>query len=409
MKNYTKSLIGTAVLATFMASCKSDSPDLAAFATDIEKVEVDFQVPATYEFTRNGSSTVNFEGQTTRLSMAKEIVGYFNVNSGKTASEIEAAFNHQTGGQDFVDTALNGESKNVKSKVAASADLFQNDAVSKQAIQAIFSSYITKHVAEIVPNKLVDATAGNPGKIGVRYVNGKGLEYNQAFNKALIGALNVDQVLNNYLGTTYTTNSTTKQNNTDLILVEGQNYTAFEHYFDEAYGYVYGDNTVNSVSPSTKEGDKFLFNYITTVNADPDFSNIQSQIFKAFKIGRAAIVAKNYDALDKAIDVIQYQISRVIAIRAVFYLQDGKRALALDNNESAFHGLSEAYGFIVSLQFTRNPKTDLPYFTKAEVDAMIAKLEAGNGFWDLKDGKVLDALSKEIVAKFDFTLAQAAE
>jgi len=40
---------------------------------------------------------------------------------------------------------------------------------------------------------------------------------------------------------------------------------------------------------------------------------------------------------------------------------------------------------------------------------MIAKLEKGNGFWDLSDGVVLDEISNQISAKFDFTTAQAAE
>ena len=57
-------------------------------------------------------------------------------------------------------------------------------------------------------------------------------------------------------------------------------------------------------SPIDYEGDAFLFKYITRVNGDVDFAGIQEQIFKAFKIGRAALVAQDYDALNDAITVI---------------------------------------------------------------------------------------------------------
>ena len=166
---------------------------------------------------------------------------------------------------------------------------------------------------------------------------------------------------------------------------------------------------VDGESPITTEGDKFLFKYIAKVNGDSDFSGIQDQIFKAFKLGRSAVVAKEYDVLRDAIEILQYQISKVIGVRAVHYLQAGKEDLASKAYALRFHGLSEGYGFIYSLQFTRNPETDAPYFTFAEVNAMIAKLEKGNGFWDLADGVVLDEISNQISAKFDFTTAQAAE
>jgi hypothetical protein len=43
----------------------------------------------------------------------------------------------------------------------------------------------------------------------------------------------------------------------------------------------------------------------------------------------------------------------------------------------------EAYGFIISLRYTNKPGTN-PYFTKAEVDAMLTKMVSGtNGLWDV--------------------------
>jgi hypothetical protein len=396
-------------MTTVFLSCDENDTLVNPFPKNVNDIEVDFEVPSTYVFERNDMSTVSYGGQTTRLSMAKEILGYLSVDSGKSVQEIEAAFSHVAGSDDFSTTELNESSKSVKSKVAASDDLFGNDAVAKEAIQQVMSGFLEKQVTEVVPNSEIEATPGAAGFVGSRYVSANGLEYNQAFNKGLIGALIVDQVLNNYLGSNRISNEDYIADNTSETLVAGKYYTTYEHHFDEAYGYVYGDKSINGESPVTSEGDKFLFKYIAKVNGDSDFSGIQDQIFQAFKLGRAAVVAKEYDVLSDAIEVLQYQISKVIGIRAVYYLQAGKRDLAEEAYASALHGLSEGYGFIYSLQFTRNPETDAPYFTFSEVNAMIAKLEIGNGFWDLTDGVVLDQISDEISAKFDFTTAQAAE
>jgi len=396
-------------MTTVFLSCDENDTLVNPFPKNVNDIEVDFEVPSTYVFERNDMSTVSYGGQTTRLSMAKEILGYLSVDSGKSVQEIEAAFSHVAGSDDFSTTELNESSKSVKSKVAASDDLFGNDAVAKEAIQQVMYGFLEKQVTEVVPNSEIEATPGAAGFVGSRYVSANGLEYNQAFNKGLIGALIVDQVLNNYLGSNRISNEDYIADNTSETLVAGKYYTTYEHHFDEAYGYVYGDKSINGESPVTSEGDKFLFKYIAKVNGDSDFSGIQDQIFQAFKLGRAAVVAKEYDVLSDAIEVLQYQISKVIGIRAVYYLQAGKRDLAEEAYASALHGLSEGYGFIYSLQFTRNPETDAPYFTFSEVNAMIAKLEIGNGFWDLTDGVVLDQISDEISAKFDFTTAQAAE
>ena len=99
----------------------------------------------------------------------------------------------------------------------------------------------------------------------------------------------------------------------------------------------------------------------------------------------------------------------VPAVRSVFYLQEAKAKLQVDNGAKAFHVLSEAYGFIMSLRYTNKPGTDSPYFSKAEVDAMLASLVSGtNGLWDIDSlSPKLDVISEQIASKFGFTVAQA--
>ena len=71
--------------------------------------------PDTYEFTRDGASTVSFSGQTARLNMADEIYQALNTNTFTKAQLLEM-FNDGTG---FSDASLNSSGKQVGSKTAA--------------------------------------------------------------------------------------------------------------------------------------------------------------------------------------------------------------------------------------------------------------------------------------------------
>ena len=77
-----------------------------------------------------------------------------------------------------------------------------------------------------------------------------------------------------------------------------------------------------------------------------------------------------------------------------------------------FHGLSEGYGFIMSLRYTNNPTTNEPYFTKVEVDAMLSQLSTGTtdkpGLYDIDNiGSKIDAIANQIAARFGFSVADA--
>ena len=85
-------------------------------------------------------------------------------------------------------------------------------------------------------------------------------------------------------------------------------------------------------------------------------------------IDDSAITNADYNTRDAQIAIIKTELSKIPAIRAVYYLVgEGKVKLATNDEKSAFHALSEAYGFIWCLRFTQNPLTNLPYFTTEEV------------------------------------------
>jgi len=363
--------------------------------------------PSTYTFLRDGVTTVYYSGQSTRIAMGQEFISALKDES-KTEAQLDAMFDHQEGASDFSDPILNASSKNIRSKTAASADLFSSNTTDATAIKNQFDSWISEQVSDVFPYWSDDASAGSAGKIqeagggSTRYVNGKGLELNQAINKGLIGGLMADQMLNNYLGTAVLDAGTNTVDNDEKTLSDGKNYTTMEHKWDEGFGYLYGaDNQENP----TLGADSFLNKYLARVEGDPDFQGIAATIYDAFKLGRAAIVNNDYLTRDDQVDIIRENISKVIAIRAIYYLQQGKANLGTDW-ASAFHDLSEGFGFVYSLQFTRKPGTNAAYFSTSEVNGFISTLTSGNGFWDITAAQ-LDTMSNSIADRFGISVAQA--
>ncbi|BAO74287.1 DUF4856 domain-containing protein [Winogradskyella sp. PG-2] len=392
-----KLVLSLFVIGALLTSCSSDD--------DNGSGELQVVAPATYQFQRGSTTTVSYSGQSTRIEMGQEFVSAIK-NSSKTEAELDGMFTNT--GNYFSTSDLNESTKNIRSKTAASSDYFSANSTDANAIKADFDTWIANQVSEVFPNWDTDAVAGTAGKIqeagggSTRYVNAKGLEYNQAINKALIGALMADQMLNNYLSPSVLDAGDNRANNDAGTVAEGKNYTTMEHKWDEAFGYLYGAD--DALAPQLN-ADSFLSKYLSRVEGDTDFAGIATEIYDAFKLGRAAIVKKNYTVRDEQAEIIREKVSEIIGVRAVYYLQQGKAGLGSDFG-SAFHDLSEGFGFIYSLQFTRQPGTTTPYFSKSEVEAFIAELMTGNGFWDVTT-ETLDDISDDIAARFKFTVEQA--
>ena len=388
-----------------MSSCSSDDSELPE--------DNNLVIPENYTFERGNVSTVNYEGQTTRLQMSAEIFSAFNDFENSTSESLSNMFANEN--SPFSSAALNESSKSVKSKVAASKLYFSANTVESTEIKNDFEAFIEEQMNVVKANKDQLAEPGVAGQIAdgssVRYVNAQGLELNQAFAKSLIGGLVLDQIINNYLSSEVLDEGDNRVNNEDEVVEEGTNYTTMEHKWDEAYGYLYGDPSIPVANPNSVlngSQDRLLFNYLGEVDADEDFSGLAESNFDAFKKGRAAIVAENYGLRDEQVEIIRENLSKVIAVKAIYYLQTGKAALAEGNFGAAFHDLSEGYGFIYSLRFTNNPATNMPYISKAQLDEYKEQLLTGNGFWDVTPA-TLDGISEEIASAFGFTVEEAAE
>jgi hypothetical protein len=395
---FNKILFGVLFCSLFYSCSKSE----------ISENSSNYEVPTTYNFERNGSTTIDYTGQTVRILMLEEMGNYVRdrAAAGSLVDAAKLTSMYANTDQAFSTTFLNNSGKALRDKTAASKDYFTlnfggGTAAEQDVLHAFYES--TFMAAQLASTGSV-ASAGVAGNYldgtSVRLFAANGLEPQQMFLKGLMGAVLLDQVVNHYLSSYKLDEGLNRQNNTDKMLVPGKNYTTMEHNWDEAFGYIYGGD-------SSLDALKFWSSYISQVNSDSDFNTISSEISLAFRKGRAAILANDYETRNAQIAIIKSKLALVLAVRTVHYLQEGKEKLNIDGGAKALHALSEAYGFILCLRFTNEPGTNSPYFSKLEVETMIETLMNGaNGIWQ-PDPVILDDLSEQIALRFEFTVQQA--
>lgn len=397
MKNINL-FLGTLAMSTLLTtSCKKEEVTPIPTTTS-------YTIPTTYEF-KNASniSTVDYYGQKTRLVMLDQISALMGGTNPASETTLLAMFD----GTGFTIDSLNTSGKKLSDKTAASVDYFSGINAEQTEIRDKFKALFKD--AESLTSGSTEATVGVAGYYMVgtkkRYFNANGLEPQQVFAKGMMGACLLDQILNNYLSKTKIDAGSNVANNTNKVVETGKNYTTMEHAWDEAYGYIYGNDDATA-NPAVY---KYWSSYINQVNADPNFNTVKDAIYKAFIKGRAAITNADYTTRDAQIAIIKTELSKVPAVRAVYYLNEGKTKLGTANGKAAFHALSEGYGFIWCLRFTQNPITKAPYFSKEEVDVMLADLMKGtNGFYDVDYlNTALDVIATKIATRFGFTVEQA--
>ena len=369
--------LSIACASLFLTSCSDD---------DDAVVDITVTPPSTYKFERNGKSTVSFSGQTSRLKMAGELYSGMK-SSSSTKAGLNNMFNNGTG---FSDATLDASGKKVGNKTFASS-------VASATVKPMFDAMITDFADNVIPNWSTTAADGTAGKMTdskrTVYINAKGHELTQLFTKGLIGGMTMDQIVNGYLSAAKLDTGTNRADNDAGTLVSGKDYTQMEHYWDEGFGYLYGEEA--DVENPTLGNGVLLSKYAGKVDGS-NSPGIGKIIYDAFKMGRAAIVAKNYAVRDAQAKIIQMHISKIIGYKAHDYLNDYVTKAAAGTPADAIHALSEGYGFIMSLQVT-NDGTGKPYFTNAEVNTMLAKIE---NFWTVSSADCT-AMANDIKAKMN--------
>jgi hypothetical protein len=409
MKNLNlKSYLYIASIAILFSSCSKEddvqyitetiTETVVQYETETITVEVQVpivttvqvEIPYSYEFARAGKSTVSYSGQTSRLNMADELYAALNTNTFTKAQMLEM-FNDGTG---FADATLNSSGKKMGNKTAGSP-------LASATVKPLFDSMITDFADNVIPNWATDAANGQAGVLTdvtrTIHVNAKGHEIDQTFIKGIIGAMNVDQIINNYITPYQLDSGTRTSDNDNNTLSSGKDYTDMEHKWDEGFGYLYGqeaDATRLDLGLSPTGNGTTLNKYFKKINASNQVG-IGIQVFDAFRRGRAFIVAKQYDKRDQQAKIIKEELSKVIAYKAVDYINGYMSKIEAGNTADAFHALSEAYGFVMSLQFT-NDGTDSAYFSNSEVNGFLTLMD---NFWTVQNSD-LESIRDQVKAKF---------
>jgi hypothetical protein len=324
--------------------------------------------PDTYEFTRNGESTVAYPGQTARLDMLTEITAYIKQgNSGQLLSEQQLLNMFQNsdgeGGTYFSYTE-----KQLRNKTFA-PDLDNN------LFQNIFARA---------------ADASENGNNGIRAQNGvagliaradgddvlvseNGRKFDQLIDKGLMGAVFYNQIFNVYL-----TNDRIGPDVENSQLEEGENYTPKEHYFDEAFGYFGAPVDFESNWPDSRaEEARFWANYS---NGADDELGMNDILMDAYIKGRTAIVNGNQDALNEQVAILYENLELLTAATAVNYINATLDALNNSEQGEAFHTLSEAWAFVNAIKYSPQRKLSSP-----QIDKILNTDFGENGnFWNVK-------------------------
>jgi len=309
------------------------------------------QADIPYAFSRNGQSSVD-EHTVSLLREPLEVIERRLLAGSISDLTYTEILRYYTEGTSYVKPA-----DEIASSPLAATDQVRED------IRNIFLT------AKSIP--LREAQQGISGDAGRRigeaervYVDEKGIAPAQLFIRAIDGALYLDKILLYHLDERFFSDAALRREHQNVVLPAGENYTQLEHHWDLAYGYF-----LHLQSLTQSDGVAALV-------------GAQRKINNAFVQGRIELGRYRYEALYEQLRIIRKELSRVIAIRTIHTLT-GVNTLAnyTESPKQAFKYLSQGYGFLYALQFTRKPDGSL-YFTYAEVKALQNQLIAGTGLWN---------------------------
>ena len=378
--NLFKGLLLSAVV--IISSCSSNSGDTDPLSCTLATT------PTEYAFTdSDGNSTVYYGGQASRLGAAEDVYITLNADAATTQAQLISDFAINNIEGKFAENVGNGTYGSNGNRATIVSDLHQ-----------LFADY------ELASADFAAGTVAAPEQAGLLPKNdgagasiyeltADGWEVDQQYAKMLIGALCLEQNAYDYLTKIDLTNDNSDRGYDGDQAWGATHYTKAEHYFDEAYGYVYGlDHHVNGDGYNfagdlndAVENDLFLGKYLHKHDGTGASGyNWRFDAYNAYVLGRQAIVENCQDVLDEQITIINTTLSKVVAWHAADYLSKASADALSSNNYSSFnHGLSEAWGFVYSLQFTKM-SNGMPLFSHDEVNALISEMNTTTA-WGFKN------------------------
>ncbi|MDP6909594.1 MAG: DUF4856 domain-containing protein, partial [Flavobacteriales bacterium] len=119
------------------------------------------------------------------------------------------------------------------------------------------------------------------------------------------------------------------------------------------------------------------------------YPGINDEIATAFRTARSAIVAKDYEARDEAIQTIMDKWAIVIAASAVDYLNDGL-SISGEAEYKRHHVMSEAIGFMLALKyhFIGGNSKFPPRYTYSNIENGLTTLNANTNLYTITDAEI---------------------
>lgn len=321
-----------------------------------------------YSFSRNGGSSVDIFA----CDFINTLIDYIHSRFLVRANIINE-YSDKTLTQYFYQ-GINSNGVNINDEIATSKHSANNRAKIKNDVLEIIN--ISKKISgfgkkDYVSIRTRPAERGITGYIGTNYsdvnlafADERGLISAQVFKTMLLGAVQLDKIINIHLSNDILDNEKIRKDHQDLVLISGQNYTELEHNWDLAYGYY---QRLRPIVQSESVG---------------ILRECDTKIFNAFVQGRYEMKLFRYDEIKKYQKIIIEELSKVIVVKSMRLLLD-KNTTANINEQTkfAFPFLSEAYGYIYNLQFIKN-KDGNDYFSYEKVKNLQASLLQEDGFWE---------------------------
>ena len=380
-----KKILVLTVAATLLMACKKEGCTDASATNYNTKAKKDdgsckfensagdsYTVPTTYVFKdANGNSTVNYGGQTERLSQLEELVT-------KMKSGAEGVVSEQDLLDMFANTGGNGSGNfSFTSTKQLEDKCFSNDV-------QVFKNWLAESATASIDfgETAVSGQAGVLTSGAKKYLfNANGYEPVQIVEKGLMGAVFMYQATSGYF-------SDAKMNVDNTVAVDAANgkfYTTMEHHFDEAFGYFGVSTNFPTDVPSN-----FWGKYCDKRDAE---LNSNSVMMNNFLKGRAAIVNDDMTKRNAAIQAIRVMWETISAKQAVAYLNAAVGQLGTDQTK-ALHSLSEAYGFALNLRYAPLETRKMSQSEHADLMALFP-----TNMWDITLTDI-NAIVAAIQAKF---------
>lgn len=334
-------------------------------------------VPAMYVFNRAGESTVNFSGQSERLDMLTLMSNYLKSSNTVGATALDADLLKDMFANENSPFGSQAFGKDLRSKC------FQTDVATFESFMdyAATASQAAGTASNGVAGVQVDGS--NDPNSGYR-VDANGIEWTQVIEKGLMGAVFYYQAMEVYLSE----DRMGVVGNQDVE--EGENFTAMEHYFDEAFGYF--GVPVDFPSLATLDDARFWGKYCNS-RENGLYTGINDEMSLAFRTARAAISAQDYDARDAAIQTIMEKWSIVIAASAVDYLN---QALSISGTPEykRHHVMSEAIGFMLALKYHFNEGNSKfpPHYSYMHVEHAMMEIGLSSNLYEVTDTEIQTAI-----------------